>query len=78
MIFSKDAPALESALHRALSDKKVNKVNDRKEFFRVDLKEIEELVKRNHNKTVEFTKLAEAEEFRKSVEMTNHSLHSVS
>jgi len=78
MIFSEDAPALESALHRALSDKKVNKVNDRKEFFRVDLKEIEELVKRNHNKTVEFTKLAEAEEFRKSVEMANHSLHSVS
>ncbi|RAS77443.1 DUF4041 domain-containing protein [Priestia endophytica] len=78
MIFSEDAPALESALHRALSDKKGNKVNDRKEFFRVDLKEIEELVKRNHNKTVEFTKLAEAEEFRKSVEMANHSLHSVS
>ncbi|MED3728561.1 DUF4041 domain-containing protein [Priestia filamentosa] len=78
LIFSEDAPALESALHRALSDKKVNKVNDRKEFFRVDLKEIEELVKRNHNKIVEFTKLAEAEEFRKSVEMANHSLHSVS
>ena len=70
MIFSEDAPALENALHKAFADYKVNKVNDRKEFFKVDLKAIEEVVKKNHNKTVEFTKLAEAEEYRKSIRMS--------
>jgi hypothetical protein len=78
MIFSEDAPYLENALHKALAHKKVNKVNDRKEFFRVQLSEIEELVKRNHNKTVEFTKLAEAEEFRKSVSLDKKTLQEVS
>ncbi|MFC0476250.1 DUF4041 domain-containing protein [Robertmurraya beringensis] len=66
MIFSDDAPALENALHKAFADRRVNKVNERKEFFRVSLTEIEEVVKKNHNKTVEFTKLAEAEEYRQS------------
>ena len=51
MIFSEDAPSLENALHKAFSDNKVNKVNDRKEFFKVGLKEIEEVVKKNHNET---------------------------
>lgn len=68
MIFSDDAPSLENAIHKALSNKKVNKVNDRKEFFKVELREIESLVKKNHNKTVEFTKLAIAEEYRKSIQ----------
>lgn len=67
MIFSEDAPALENALHKAFSDRRFNKINERKEFFKVSLKEIEEVVKKNHNKTVEFTKLAEAEEYRQSI-----------
>jgi Domain of unknown function (DUF4041)/T5orf172 domain len=78
MIFSDDAPSLENAIHKALAHNKVNKVNDRKEFFRVQLSEIEELVKRNHNKTIEFTKLAEAEEFRKSQTIDKKKLQEVS
>ena len=35
MIFSDDAPKLEAALHNAFDDKKVNIVNQRKEFYRV-------------------------------------------
>ncbi|WP_217993342.1 GIY-YIG nuclease family protein [Peribacillus butanolivorans] len=69
MIFSEDAPSLENALHKAFADKKVNKVNERKEFFKVELDDIEDIVKKNHNKTVEFTKLAEAEDFRKSLQL---------
>ncbi|MEI3515819.1 MAG: GIY-YIG nuclease family protein [Clostridia bacterium] len=46
MIFSDDAPALEAALHRAFDSRKVNMVNNRKEFFRVTLDEIEDVVKR--------------------------------
>lgn len=78
MIFSEDAPTLENALHKAFADNKVNKVNDRKEFFKVDLKEIKKVVKNNHNEIVEFTKLAEAEEYRKSVQIEKQILEVVS
>ncbi len=66
MIFSDDAPALEAALHRAFEDRKVNMVNTRREFFHVTLAEIEEVVKRNFDKTVEFTKTPNAEQYRES------------
>ena len=33
MIFSDNVPALETALHNRLADRKVNKVNSRKVFF---------------------------------------------
>lgn len=33
LIFSDDAPKLETALHNAFADKRVNMVNGRKEFF---------------------------------------------
>lgn len=41
---SEDAPALETTLHRRFVDKQVNKLNKRKEFFRVNLKELREAV----------------------------------
>ena len=41
-IFSDDAPTLETALHHALENKKVNMINGRKEFFNVTLEEIED------------------------------------
>ncbi|MGD6888494.1 DUF4041 domain-containing protein [Bacillus mobilis] len=68
MIFSDDAPTLEKTLHDTFQQKSVNKVNYRKEFFNVSLSEIEEVVKRNHNKTVEFTKIAEAKEYRETLQ----------
>lgn len=67
MIFSEDAPALESALHKAFDNKKVNMVNGRKEFFNVTLEEIESVVKANFDKTVEFVKTPEAEQYRESL-----------
>ncbi|MCI2889344.1 DUF4041 domain-containing protein [Staphylococcus hominis] len=63
MIFSDDAPTLENTLHRHFRDRELNKVNHRKEFFRVDIDEIEEVVKNNHNNTVEFTKIPVAEQY---------------
>lgn len=44
MIYSEDAPALETALHRAFERKKLNMVNGRKEFFCVSLEEIKRQV----------------------------------
>jgi multidrug efflux pump subunit AcrA (membrane-fusion protein) len=46
MIYSDEAPALESALHKEFADRRVNASNLRKEFFRVGLEEVEEAVKR--------------------------------
>lgn len=45
-IYSEDAPALETALHRAFEDRKVNSANWRKEYFRVSLNEIRSEVER--------------------------------
>jgi len=67
MIFSEDAPALENALHKHFDKCKVNKVNPRKEFYRVDLDEVEKVVKENYNGTVTFTKIAEAYQYRESL-----------
>lgn len=66
LIFSDDAPALEAALHRAFEARKVNLVNQRREFFRVSLDEIKAEVRKNHDKTVEFTDEADAEQYRVS------------
>ena len=66
-IFSDDAPALENALHKAFEHKRVNMINRRREYFNVTLDEIQEVVKKNFQKTVEFTKLAEAAEYRQSL-----------
>lgn len=69
MIFSNDAPKLETALHNAFADRRVNMINSRKEFFRVSLKEIEEVVRNNHDKSVEFNYVATAQQYRESMKM---------
>lgn len=69
IIFSDDAPKLETALHNAFADKRVNMINSRKEFFRVSLKDIEAVVQANHDKTVEFDYTTIAEQYRESVKM---------
>lgn len=73
MIFSEDAPKLESILHSKFDDKRVNMVNRRKEFFRVSLDEIENVVKTEFNATVNFTKTAQAVQFRESQKIQQKS-----
>lgn len=67
LIFTDDAPGLESALHTAFEDKKVNKINPRREFFNVSLEEIKAEVRKNFDKTVEWTDIPEAEQYRQSL-----------
>lgn len=62
MIFSDDAPALEAALHRAFEDKKLNMVNQRREFFNVTIDEIKKVIRENYDKTVEFVDVPDAEQ----------------
>lgn len=71
MIFSDDAPALENALHKSFEKKSVNRVNLRKEFFKVTLDEIEEFVTNNFNNTVSFIRLPQAKEYYQTLEIVN-------
>lgn len=64
MIFSDNAPALEAALHKAFEEKKLNMINQRREFFNVTLDEIKAVVKENFDKTVEFIDVPDAEQYR--------------
>ena len=71
MIFSENAPELETTLHKHFESRSVNKVNLRKEFFKVSLDEIEKVVTQNYNKTVEFTRIPIASEYRQTLNMMN-------
>jgi hypothetical protein len=66
MIASDNAPTLENNLHRALHQYRVNRVNFRKEFFRVDLDSIRRIVEANHG-VVEFQVEPEASEYRQTL-----------
>lgn len=70
MIFSEDAPALENALHKHFEKQSVNRVNLKKEFFKVSLDEIEELVHKEFNNTATFTKIPAAQEYRQTLAIT--------
>lgn len=67
LIFTEDAPALENALHTAFEAQKINKINRRREFFRVNLDEIKSVVRKNFDKTVEWIDVPEAEQYRQSI-----------
>lgn len=67
MIFTEDAPGLETALHNAFESKKLNKINHRREFFAVSLDEIKAEVRKNFDKTVEWIDIPEAEQYRQSL-----------
>jgi len=65
VIYSDDAPGLEAELHRVFDGRRVNLVNTRKEFFHVDIQEIEREVRHRHADIL-LTRTARAEEYRKT------------
>lgn len=81
MIFSENAPALETKLHKFFDAKRLNLVNNRREFFNVTLDEIEKVVT-EENGSIEFTKIAQASEYRESKairdKMTNTNIQTQS
>lgn len=72
LIFSEDAPSLENTLHKTFHHKRVNRINERKEFFNVTLSEIEEIVKTHHNNVVSFVKKPEAQDYRQTLLLNSH------
>ena len=69
LIESDDAPNLESTLHRVFEDKRLNRVNRRKEFFKVSIEDIEkELDKMNIDALI--SKVPSADEYYQSLKIT--------
>jgi hypothetical protein len=66
MILSEDAPNLERELHKIFSMNQVNKVNSRKEFFNVGIKEIKDHVE-SKGLVCHWTIAAEAREYKESI-----------
>ncbi|MGZ3650382.1 MAG: DUF4041 domain-containing protein, partial [Bdellovibrionota bacterium] len=66
MIHSEDAPSLEKALHAKFCETKLNRVNPRKEYFKVSLVEIRQELERLNIKA-QWTLTAEAKEYRESL-----------
>ncbi len=72
MIFSEDAVSLENKLHKILDNYRVNKINLRKEFFRISLDDIEKIVY-EEDPAAEFNKTMLAEEYRQSLSIVEES-----
>lgn len=66
LIFSEEAFALETELHNQLAHYKVNKVNGRKEYFKVSFEEIRNILATHKELTVELNEDAEAFEYRQT------------
>lgn len=67
IIYSEDAPTLEKELHREFEQKAVNRVNPRKEFFRLPLIDIRHAVETRGLSEVHWTMKAEAVEYHESL-----------
>lgn len=66
LIFTENAPELENLLQKEFHDRRINKVNYRKEYFRVSIDEIEQVIKEKYEKEVDFVKFPEAQEYRET------------
>ena len=66
MLASDDAPALETALHQRFLERQVNKINKRKEFFRVCLTELKQAAEELGLEAV-WTLTAEAAQYRETL-----------
>ena len=62
-IFSKNAYDLESELHERFNNKRVNKVNMRKEFFRITIDDVKRIVEENKGQVHSFVEHPDAEEY---------------
>ncbi|MDG6751656.1 DUF4041 domain-containing protein [Staphylococcus aureus] len=71
LIFSENAFGLESKLHEYFKKYKVNKVNGRKEFFKVNINEIKDKVLSEHNSTVQFIDEPKAIQYRETLRLTS-------
>ncbi len=68
LFFSDDAVSVETELHHRFADKRVNRINTRREFFYATPAEVREALKDIAGNLLEFTEEPEAEQYRLSLE----------
>jgi hypothetical protein len=68
LFFSDDAVSVETELHHRFADKRVNRINARREFFYATPAEVREALKDIAGNLLEFTEEPEAEQYRLSLE----------
>jgi len=68
IIHSENAPDLEYNLQKEFEDKRINMINNRKEFYRVSIEDVERVAK-SYKADIELTKIAEARQYRESEAM---------
>lgn len=64
LIFTDDAYKLETELHEYFDKKRVNKVNKRKEFFKLNIDEIKQVLSKHKELTFDFHEIPDAPEYR--------------
>lgn len=74
MILTDDAPKLENALHKILHKQRVNLVNNRKEFFYVDLDKIKHAVAELIETDIIFTEKPKAVQYFETLYIQKHML----
>lgn len=67
LIFSYEAYQLEADLHNYFDNYRVNKINHRKEFFKVPIDKIENKLEEYKNLTIDFNRKPDAEEYYQSI-----------
>ncbi len=68
-IYDQKASTLENKIHNRLYDYRVNKENNKKEFFKVDLEIIKEVLEKEMNKHIEFIHTERALEYKETLKM---------
>ena len=74
VVYNEDAPALEGELRRRFSNRRLNSVNFRKEFFNVRLEDIRAAVQDICGEDVDFRMTALAEEYYESMRLQGRAL----
>ncbi|MDE6357568.1 MAG: GIY-YIG nuclease family protein, partial [Eubacteriales bacterium] len=72
LIFSDDAPSLENALHKHFQSKSVNKVNLRKEFFKIDTQVLKDYILNELGQIIQFEDIPKAEQYRESLAISEN------
>lgn len=73
LVFSDNAPDLEAKLHQKFEDRRLNKINNRKEFYNVTIEEIETVIKENYDQTLDVLKIPPAEQYRESLAISKET-----
>lgn len=72
LVFSENAFNLESSLHNYFKDYRVNRVNKRKEYFKVPMDKIKEVLAKHKELTFDFNEYPDAYEYRDTLYIKEH------